>query len=115
VVIRGEATLIDGDDKVAALQVINDHIAAIWDIARPPSEIDLKQTMVLSVPLTEASAKIRGGDPIDDDADLEGPWWAGVVPLRATWGTPVPAGDLRDGIAVPSAVSGLTDTDAHPI
>lgn len=114
VVVRGEATLIDGDDKTPALQVINDHIAPIWDTARAPSDLDLRQTMVLSLALTEASAKVRGGDPIDDDADLDGPWWSGVVPMTTTWGAPRNAEDLKDGVDVPAAVEALANTDAHP-
>ena len=114
VVIRGLATaIVDRDDQAAALKVINDHIAPIWDTARPPSEADYKQTLVLSVPLTESSAKIRGGDPIDDDADIAGPHWAGVVPLTSTWGVVQDSADLRDGIVPPPAVQGLVGTDAH--
>lgn len=114
VVVRGTATLIEGDDKVAALKVINDHIAPIWDTARPPSETDLKKTMVLAVPLAEAAAKIRDGDPIDDDEDLTGPHWSGVVPLHSVWGDPQSAADLIDGIDVPAGVTGLTGTAVHP-
>ena len=116
VVVRGTATAItDPDEKTAALKVINDHIAPIWDTARPPSDIDLKQTMVLSLPLTEWSAKVRGGDPIDEPEDLELDHWAGVVPLTTTWGAPYPAADLRDGIAMPAAVDELGESDAHPL
>jgi len=114
VVIRGEATVIDGDDKVAALKVINDHLAPIWDTAREPSDLDLRQTMVLTLPLTEASAKIRGGDPIDDDADLDGPWWSGVLPLHTSWGEPRNAEDLKDGVDAPPAITTLANTNAHP-
>lgn len=115
VVVRGTATAItDADDKVAALQIINDHIAPIWDTARPPSEADIKQTLVLVLALTEVSAKVRDGEPIDDDADMEGPHWAGVVPLTATWGTPVAASDLHGAPDVPSAVVALDGTNAHP-
>lgn len=114
VVIRGTATAVTGDqEQAAALKVINDHIAPIWDTARPPSEADYKQTLVLCVPLTEASAKVRGGDPIDDDEDVAGPHWAGVVPLVSTWGALQDAGDLTSGIAAPPAVTALVDTDAH--
>ena len=114
VVIRGLATPItDRDDQADALKIINDHLAPIWDTARPPSEADYKQTLVLSVPLTEASAKIRGGDPIDDDSDIAGPHWAGVVPLTSTWGTPVDSADLRAGINAPAAVTELGGTDPH--
>ena len=86
VVVRGTATAItEPGDKVAALKVINDHIAPIWETARPPSEADIKQTLVLALALTEASAKVRDGEPIDDEDDMDGPHWAGVVPLTATW------------------------------
>ena len=114
VVVRGTATAItDPDDKVAALKVINDHIAPIWDTARTPSETDLKQTLVLALPLIEASAKVRTGDPIDDEADMDGPHWAGVVPLTATWGAPISAPDLHGAPAVPVAVTALNGTNAH--
>ena len=115
VVVRGVATAIDQpDEKLAALEVINDHIAPIWATARPPSAADVKKTLVLRVPLTEASAKVRDGDPIDDEADMDGPHWAGIVPLTSTWGEPYPAADLADAIAVPDAVSALGGTNAHP-
>lgn len=114
VVIRGLATpVLEAADQAEALKIINDHIAHIWDTARPPSEIDYKQTLVLSVPLTEASAKIRGGDPIDDAEDIAGPCWAGVVPLTSTWGRHINSEDLTEGIMPPSAVTDLAGTDAH--
>lgn len=114
VVVRGVATSIDtAEEKSAALKVINDHVAPIWDTARAPSASDLKKTLVLSVPLTEASAKVRDGDPVDDESDLHGPHWAGVVPLTATWGDASPAADLAGSIAVPDAVAMLEGTDAH--
>jgi len=115
IVIRGEATSItEPAEKEAALRVINDHIVAIWDTARPPAEVDYKQTLVLSVPLTEASAKVRSGDPSDDADDMAGPHWAGVLPLRTTWGEPKPADDLTAGIDTPAAVTAIGGTNAHP-
>ena len=62
---------------------------------------------MLSVPLREVSAKIRSGDPVDEDIDLDGPHWAGVVPLTTRWGTPAGAADLRGTPSVPSAVESL--------
>lgn len=115
VVVRGVATAItERSEQQAALKVINDHIAPIWDTARPPSEADYKQTLVLSVPLAEASAKVRTGDPIDDAADVAGPHWAGVVPLESTWGTPTPSADLTPGIEPPAAVVALEGAVAQP-
>jgi len=115
VVIRGDATSItDPADKEAALRVINDHIVAIWDTARPPAEVDYKQTLVLSVPLTEASAKVRSGDPSDDPDDMAGPHWAGVLPLHSAWGDPKSADDLGAGIEIPAAVAEMGGANAHP-
>jgi len=114
VVVRGTATLVDDpDEQMATLKVINDHIAPIWDTARPPSATDFKRTMVLAVPLTEASAKVRAEDPIDDEEDLAGPHWSGLVPLTHTWGQPTNAADLKAGVEMPAAVVGLGGTDAH--
>jgi nitroimidazol reductase NimA-like FMN-containing flavoprotein (pyridoxamine 5'-phosphate oxidase superfamily) len=49
---------------------------------RPPTEAELAKTHIVALPLSEASAKIRRGPPIDDDADLALPYWAGEIPLR---------------------------------
>lgn len=116
VVVRGTAVAIDDPaEKIAALQVINDHLAPIWDSARAPSETDVKKTLVLAVPLTETSAKIRGGDPIDEDIDMERPHWAGVLPLTSTWGDPIAAADLGGDPPVPNGVADLSNTTAHPM
>lgn len=117
VVIRGLATRItEPEEHQACLKLINDHIAPIWDTARPPSDSDYKQTMVLSVPLAESSAKVRGENAVDDPEDVEGPHWAGVVPLTSTWGTPIPAPDLGDQAGpMPDAVTALANTNAHPL
>ena len=114
VVIRGTATVVEGhEEKIEALRVVNDHVAPIWDTAREPTVEDVRITMVLSVPLTEASAKVRTGDPMDGDEDKAGPHWAGVVPITTTWGTPRSSEDLTAGIAIPEAVANLEGTDAN--
>lgn len=114
VVIRGTATAIDDDDdKIRALHVINDHVAPIWDAARAPSASDVRKTLVLSIPLDEASAKVRAGDPVDEDIDMGGPHWAGVVPLTSTWGQPITAGDVAGTPSIPDGVAALANTDAH--
>ena len=51
---------------------------------------------MLAVLLPEASAKIRTGPPVDDEADLTSPAWAGVLPVTLATGEPVPDGDPRD-------------------
>jgi hypothetical protein len=74
--------------------------------ARPTNELELKATLVASIPIREATAKCRTGPPADDDEDLALPYWAGLVPVRTTFGTPEPAPDLREGIEAPPYVVG---------
>ena len=91
VVIFGEARVVEGDEKLRALDSLIEHITPdrARDV-RPPNEIELKQTLVLALPLDEASAKIRTGGPVDDEEDYALPVWAGVVPLKLTAGEPIP-------------------------
>ncbi len=110
VVIRGAATKVEGEEKVEALRLMTDHVVANWDTGRPSSEVDFKKTLVIKVPLDEISGKIRADDAIDDEIDMDGPHWAGVVPIIATWAEPVSAADLKAGIEVPPAIAALAGT-----
>ena len=83
VVVFGTATLVDGDEKRAALRALTEQLApGRWDEARQPTEQELKATWILSLPLDEASAKVRAGAEEDEPEDLELPVWAGVVPVH---------------------------------
>lgn len=103
VVIFGRAELVeDADEKMRALKAFADHIIPNrWEEIREPNELEMKATTVLRLPIEEASAKIRTGDPIDDEEDYNLDVWAGVVPLKLTAGKPVDDEKLRAGIAVP--------------
>jgi nitroimidazol reductase NimA-like FMN-containing flavoprotein (pyridoxamine 5'-phosphate oxidase superfamily) len=103
VVIFGRATAIDvSSEKVAALRAVSEHmIPGRWDDVRQPNERELQQTTVLSLPLTEASAKVRTGPPLDDDDDYNLPVWAGVIPLGLVAGEPVHDPCLSAKTAVP--------------
>src|SRR5271157_2189216 len=92
VVILGTATLVDDRaEKIAALRALSEHILPRrWDDARPPNDKELKATSVLRLPITEFSAKVRVGPPVDDDEDYSFPTWAGVIPLEMTAGTVIP-------------------------
>jgi nitroimidazol reductase NimA-like FMN-containing flavoprotein (pyridoxamine 5'-phosphate oxidase superfamily) len=91
VVVFGNARMVDDpDEKLAALRALSDHmIPGRWDDVREPDERELQLTTVLSLPLGEASAKVRTGPPLDDEADYELPVWAGVIPLRLVAGAPM--------------------------
>ena len=106
VVVFGRATVVtDHEEKLAALFAFSDHvIRGRWNEVREPTDDELKQTTVLCIPLTEASAKIRTGPPIDDEEDYDLPVWAGVLPLELIAGGPVADPRLKEGIAVPGYV-----------
>jgi nitroimidazol reductase NimA-like FMN-containing flavoprotein (pyridoxamine 5'-phosphate oxidase superfamily) len=59
--------------------------------ARPPTDEELRATLVLRLHIEEASVKVRTGGPVDDEEDLALPVWAGVVPIRLVAGEPEPA------------------------
>jgi hypothetical protein len=92
VVILGMATLVDDPaEKLAALRTLSEHILPQrWDDSRQPNEKELKATSVLRLPITEFSAKVRVGPPVDDEEDYSFPTWAGVIPLEMNSGTPIP-------------------------
>jgi len=107
VVVLGKATLIeDSDEKYKALEALTEHfIPGRWKEVRWPSELELKATSVLKLPIDEASAKIRTGDPIDDDEDYSLDVWAGVIPLEMTPSSPISDSKLKRGIEAPEYVS----------
>ena len=74
---------------------------------RRPTKAELAATLVLALPLDDWSLKISDGWPEDEDDDVAGPAWAGVVPVREVYGEPLAAPDLRTGIAVPPSVLAL--------
>jgi len=106
VVILGRATLIENrPEKIAALLTLSEHmIPGRWKDVREPSEAELQQTTVLSLPIEEASAKIRTGPPLDDEEDYAMDVWAGVLPLRMTTGGPTADPRLPANIKVPEYV-----------
>jgi len=80
----------DDDEKTTALFAILDRMVAGRSAAcRPPTPAELRATLVLRLPIDEGSAKVRTGGPIDDPEDMDGPYWAGVIPLTTVRGDPV--------------------------
>jgi uncharacterized protein len=103
VVVYGRATRVDDlDEKLAALDAIVEHVLAGRGAdSRRPNDKELRTTLVLRLPLGEASAKVRTGGPVDDEADLGLAVWAGHVPLRIVAGDPVADPNLVAGVAWP--------------
>ena len=103
VMVFGQAELVEGAEaKTEHLRRMMEHMfPGRWDQLRPITAQELKATRILSLPLTEASAKISAGPPLDPPEDQAWPVWAGVIPIRLNVGTPEPAPDLAVGIPVP--------------
>ena len=101
VVILGKAREVsDRDEKLCALDRLVRHITPERAAeVRAPNESELRQTIVLALPLAEASAKTRSGPPIDDDEDYGLSVWAGVVPIRMVKGEPIE--DVWSAAAMP--------------
>jgi nitroimidazol reductase NimA-like FMN-containing flavoprotein (pyridoxamine 5'-phosphate oxidase superfamily) len=105
-VVFGRATEVTGEEKGLALTALVEHVCRGRSAeARGPNEVELKQTLVLSLPIEEASAKVRTGGPIDDEEDYALPIWAGVLPLRVVPQEPVADDRLPAGVPIPDYVT----------
>lgn len=102
----------DQAEKLAGLRLITERAApGQWDYARQPSRKELAATVLLALPLTEASVKMRGGPP-DDAASPDAALglWAGELPLVSTWQQPVPDPTLARELPVPAHIQARVGT-----
>lgn len=88
------------DERLAALEAFTEKILpGRWNDVRQPNAKEMKATTVLALEIDEASAKVRTGPPDDDGtADAELDVWAGEIPIRQVYGTPVPSPGLRPDV-----------------
>ncbi|HEY2214458.1 MAG TPA: pyridoxamine 5'-phosphate oxidase family protein [Acidimicrobiales bacterium] len=106
VMIIGSASEVkDLDEKRIGLESLVEHIIPGRSAdARPPTDKELKSTMLLRLPITESSAKVRTGWPADDDEDYDLSVWAGVIPFTTVIGSPVDDPALRFPLNPPDYV-----------
>ena len=71
---------------------------------RPATGQELTATTVMTMPIDEASSKIRTGPPGDDEEDYALPIWAGVVPVRMEVGNPEPDPRNMEGLEPPDHI-----------
>ena len=97
VVLFGVPEQITDDDEASrALDVLVEAlIPGRSGEVRPHTRNEIKATSVLRLPITEASAKIRNGPPVDDEEDMDTEVWAGLLPIHTTFGEPSIAEDMR--------------------
>jgi nitroimidazol reductase NimA-like FMN-containing flavoprotein (pyridoxamine 5'-phosphate oxidase superfamily) len=109
VVVFGRARVVESDEeKMRALLAFTEHVVpGRWAEVRGPSRQELDATLVLALALTEASAKVRTGPPIDDEEDYELPVWAGVLPLVVSVGEAVPDPRMDGDPRLPDYLKGF--------
>ena len=105
VVVFGAAREITGEAKESALDALSDGLVPgrVAEV-RPATKKELAATMVLALPLDEASVKVRDGGVEDNPDDLGKGVWSGVLPLRMVVDTPVPTDDEAAALPLPQSV-----------
>lgn len=106
VAIFGRAIAVETpEEKMIALKAFTEHIIPKrWSEIRSPTHQEMNGTLVLSLPLQEASAKVRTGPPIDDEADYDLSVWAGELPLQLTTKPPIADPRLSPDIGIPGYI-----------
>jgi nitroimidazol reductase NimA-like FMN-containing flavoprotein (pyridoxamine 5'-phosphate oxidase superfamily) len=107
-VLFGRCAPVPAAEQPAALDRLTDALipGRVPELRRPTAK-ELAATLVLTMPIDRWSVKVSDAPPEDAEEDVAGDAWAGILPLVRSYGAPVPAPDLRDGIAVPTSVRSL--------
>lgn len=81
--------VIEHDEKTQLMKnFVEGLFPGRWDQLRPLKDKEVRATSILSLPITEASAKIRTGPPVDEDEDYAYNVWAGVLPISSQFDEP---------------------------
>ncbi|MFC3578252.1 pyridoxamine 5'-phosphate oxidase family protein [Streptomyces yaanensis] len=109
VVVHGIAHQVtDPEEQRTALDTLVDHVVAGRAAdSRPANKKELAATAVIRLDLDEVSAKVRTGGVNDEPEDLSLPHWAGVIPVRRAYGSPLADADLAPGTELPDYLTAL--------
>jgi nitroimidazol reductase NimA-like FMN-containing flavoprotein (pyridoxamine 5'-phosphate oxidase superfamily) len=111
VVAFGVPTVLEGEEKIAALRTFVDRVLpGRWEEVRPSTSKELAATLMLRLPLDEVSVKIRAEAATAGPDDGEDPAaWAGIVPLFAWAGDAVPHHDVPAEVGIPDSVASAVE------
>ena len=102
----GKARKLDESEKEVRLEeFVNKILPGRWGSLRKITSQEVKATTVFTIPIEEASVKVRTGGPIDDEEDYQLPIWAGVIPIKQVVGSPIADKRNLPGVEVPNHVT----------
>ena len=107
VVLIGSGTPIEepADRARAFVSLVEHIIPGRAAHSRAPNEQEDAQTLLVALPLDEASAKIRTGPPVDEEADHALDHWAGLIEFTHDPASVTPDPRLRQSIDIPDHVA----------
>lgn len=110
--IFGEPQIVDDAElKMASLeQFVEGLFPGRWQTLRAPTRKEMNATTVLSLPIEEASAKVRTGPPNEASGDELLPIWAGEIPLRVVVDGAIPDAFVSASQATPEHVLAYAKT-----
>ena len=107
---RGQEVTDDEERMAVAAALVDRMVPGRSEVARMPSEAELKLTTFVRFPLDEASAKVRSGPPTEEPADLDLGIWGGVVPIETRAADLVPDDHPGGGVPDLSTVAWQTSS-----
>jgi nitroimidazol reductase NimA-like FMN-containing flavoprotein (pyridoxamine 5'-phosphate oxidase superfamily) len=108
VMLFGTPVKVEGEEKERSLEnFIEGLFPGRWATLRPMNEQEIKATTVLAMPIDEGSAKVRTGQPVDDEEDYALPIWSGVIPVHMSVMPPEPDSRNLDNLELPAHVTGF--------
>ena len=106
VTLFGKAQKLDQHEKEIQLEkFVNNLLPGRWDSLRKITNQEVKATTLFTIPIEEASVKVRTGGPVDDEEDYELPIWAGVIPIKQVVGSPIADERNLSGVEIPEHVT----------
>lgn len=109
VTVFGKGRIVDDEvEKGHAFQTIFENICpGRWDSARRANKKEMALTTVVAIEIDTAVAKIRDEGSSDEEEDLAGRWWAGILPIETKILSAQPSPDLSDDIPTPAHVTDI--------
>lgn len=93
-------------EKLAAFEaIVEQMVPGRYAETRPPNREEIQRTLVVALPIAEASAKIRTGPPVEEEEDYALAHWGGELPLRIVVDAPV--ADLQTKVTLPDSADAL--------